>query len=84
MKDMAKSKNTNRRESDTARGESLSRWENVRLIAGFALVVLGAFLACSVISYLFYWKVDMSAIYETNPRVDVVYTIITFISFYTA
>ena len=71
---MAKSKNTNRRESDAARGESLSRWENVRLIAGFALVVLGAFLACSVISYLFYWKVDMSAIYETNPRVDVVYS----------
>ena len=66
---MAKSKNT--KQSDAGSAESLSRWENVRLIAGFALVIFGIFLACSIISYLFYWKEDVSAIYETNPRVDV-------------
>ena len=68
---MAKSKNS--KQSDVASAESLSRWENVRLIAGFALVIFGIFLTCSIISYLFYWKEDISAIYETNPRVDVEY-----------
>ena len=68
---MAKGKNN--KQSDAAMGESLSRWENVRLIAGFALVIFGIFLVCSIISYLFYWKEDVSAIHETNPRVDVEY-----------
>ncbi len=69
---MAKSKNT--KKSDAGKKGGLSRWDNVRLIGGFTLLVLGAFLICSILSYLFYWKVDMSALNETNPRVDVVYS----------
>ncbi|MBO7198619.1 MAG: DNA translocase FtsK [Alistipes sp.] len=38
------------------------------------LVMVGLFLACSILSYFFYWKLDMSALMETNPRVDVVYS----------
>ena len=66
---MAKSKNS--KQSDAVSAESLTRKENVRLIAGFSLVILGIFLICSIISYLFYWKVDMSAINNVNPRIDV-------------
>ncbi len=67
-------KSVNKKQSDAGSAESLSLKENVRLIAGFALVVLGVFLICSIISYLFYWKEDLSAINEVNPRVDVVYS----------
>ena len=66
---MAKSKNS--KQSDAVSAESLTRKENVRLIAGFSLVIFGIFLICSIISYLFYWKVDMSAINNVNPRIDV-------------
>ena len=53
---------------------AMSNMDNLRLIMGFIFVIYGAFLACSIISYLFYWKLDMSALMETNPRVDVVYS----------
>ena len=69
----AKSNKSANKRGDAASAESLSRKENIRLIAGFALVIVGVFLVCSIISYLFYWKEDMSAINEVNPRVDVVY-----------
>ena len=53
---------------------AMSNMDNLRLIMGFIFVIYGAFLACSIISYLFYWKLDMSALMETNPRIDVVYS----------
>ena len=75
---MAKDKVQNSRGGNTAKREvseagTMSNLDNVRLMAGFAFMMLGAFLACSTISYIFYWKLDMSALMETNPRVDVVY-----------
>ena len=76
---MSKSKsgkraNENNKRADVTNDIGVSRWDNVRLIAGFAFVIFGAFLACSIISYFFYWKEDMSAINEVNPRIDVVYS----------
>ena len=78
---MAKDKGQNKSKSGketTAKRKSesgaMSNMDNLRLIMGFIFVIYGAFLACSIISYLFYWKLDMSALMETNPRVDVVYS----------
>ena len=76
---MSKSKsgkraNENKKRADAPNDVGVSRWDNVRLIVGFAFVIFGAFLACSIISYFFYWKEDMSAINEVNPRIDVVYS----------
>ena len=76
---MSKSKsgkraNESNKRADVTNDVGVSRWDNVRLIAGFAFVIFGAFLACSIISYFFYWKEDMSAINEVNPRIDVVYS----------
>ena len=44
--------------------EQLSTMDNIRLIAGFVLMLIGAFLFSSIVSYLFYWAEDMSAIAE--------------------
>ena len=44
--------------------EQLSTADNIRLIAGFVLMLIGAFLFSSIVSYLFYWTEDMSAIAE--------------------
>ncbi len=44
--------------------EQLSTADNIRLIAGFVLILIGAFLFSSIVSYLFYWAEDMSAIAE--------------------
>ena len=78
---MAKDKGQNKSKSGketTAKRKSesgaMSNMDNLRLILGFIFVIYGAFLACSIISYLFYWKLDMSALMETNPRIDVVYS----------
>ena len=57
---MAKNKATNtERELD-----QLSTSDNIRLISGFVLMLIGAFLFSSMVSYLFYWAEDMSAIAE--------------------
>lgn len=40
----------------------MTNLDNVRLMAGFMFMIVGAFLACSTISYIFYWKLDMSAL----------------------
>ena len=40
--------------------------DNIRLISGFVLMVLGAYIFCSILSYLFYWREDMSALAELN------------------
>ncbi len=44
--------------------QQLSTMDNIRLIAGFVLMLIGAFLFSSIVSYLFYWAEDMSAIAE--------------------
>ena len=44
--------------------EQLSTMDNIRLIAGFVLMLIAAFLFSSIVSYLFYWAEDMSAIAE--------------------
>ena len=44
--------------------EQLSTADNIRLISGFVLMLIGAFLFSSIVSYLFYWAEDMSAIAE--------------------
>ena len=40
--------------------------DNIRLISGFVLMVLGAYIFCSILSYLFYWREDMSALAELD------------------
>lgn len=52
----------------------MSNMDNVRLISGFIFLILSAFLVCSIVSYFFYWKQDMSALTETNPRIEVEYS----------
>ncbi|MBO7263632.1 MAG: DNA translocase FtsK [Alistipes sp.] len=44
--------------------EQLSTADNIRLIVGFVLMLIGAFLFSSIVSYIFYWAEDMSAIAE--------------------
>ena len=52
---------------------AVSTIDNIRLIAGFVFMLIGAFLFCSIVSYIFYWKQDMSALAElghpmSNPE----------------
>ena len=49
--------------------EQLSNADNVRLISGFVLMLIGAFLFSSIISYIFYWAEDMSAIAEIGSPI---------------
>ena len=56
---MAKNKATKTEEL-----EQLSTADNIRLIFGFVLMLIGAFLFSSIVSYIFYWAEDMSAIAE--------------------
>ena len=44
--------------------DQLSTMDNIRIIVGFVLIMIGAFLFFSILSYLFYWAEDMSAIAE--------------------
>ena len=39
-----------------------ARRDNMRWIAGFALLASGIFVICSIVSFFFYWREDMSAI----------------------
>ena len=81
---MAKDKESKReskpaKQTKKGRGTSekegrMSNRDNVRLIAGFTFLILSAFLVCSIVSYFFYWKQDMSALTETNPRIEVEYS----------
>ena len=52
--------------SQNREGGELSTLDNVRLISGFVLMLIGAFLFCSILSYFFYWKQDMSALQEVG------------------
>ncbi len=40
--------------------------DNIRLVSGFVLMVFGAFLFFSILSFFFYWKEDMSALAEVG------------------
>ncbi len=42
--------------------ERMSNMDNARLIVGFTFIILSAFLICSIVSYFFYWRQDMSAL----------------------
>ena len=44
--------------------EQLTTLDNIRLVSGFVLMLIGAFLFSSIVSYIFYWAEDMSAIAE--------------------
>ena len=63
-------KNTNSR-GKGSKDTSLSTRENIRLVSGFMMMVLGAFLFFSILSYFFYWKEDMSALSQVGvPMAD--------------
>ena len=76
---MAKSKeNTskNRVESATksAAPQPATRSENIRWMTGFILLSVGIFVLCSIASYFFYWREDMSALMESaNPIAKPIY-----------
>lgn len=38
------------------------RRDNIRWITGFALIAAGIYIVCSIVSFFFYWREDMSAI----------------------
>jgi S-DNA-T family DNA segregation ATPase FtsK/SpoIIIE len=72
---MEKSKKTNSRATTAKREveQQVSTMDNIRLISGFVFMLIGAFIFCSVVSYIFYWKQDMSALAElgrpmSNPE----------------
>ena len=52
-------------QSSSSNGSVTAR-DNMRLISGFVLMVVGAYLFCSILSYFFYWREDMSALAELN------------------
>lgn len=76
-KDTKRGKPSNRdRGRDAKQGDKsgTSTLDNVRLITGFAFIIAAAFLASSIIAYFFYWRTDISALLESNPRVEVEYS----------
>ena len=63
----------NKTVTSSATTQELTTADNIRLIAGFVFMLIGAFLFCSIVSYIFYWKQDMSALAElghpmSNPQ----------------
>ena len=63
----------NKTAASGAATQELTTADNIRLIAGFVFMLIGAFLFCSIVSYIFYWKQDMSALAElghpmSNPQ----------------
>lgn len=63
----------NKTATSSATTQELTTADNIRLIAGFVFMLIGAFLFCSIVSYIFYWKQDMSALAElghpmSNPQ----------------
>ncbi len=50
--------------------------ENIRWITGFVILAVGLFTFCSILSYFFYWKEDMSALNPSgavDPRIPVTF-----------
>ena len=77
---MAKSKesqNKNRVESaaESTAPQPATRSENIRWMTGFILLSVGFFVLCSIASYFFYWREDMSALMEAaNPMANPIYS----------
>ena len=62
---MAKNTKTKSRGSDTAKSGNTSdvtARDNMRWIAGFAIIAAGIYLLCAIASFFFCWKSDMSAV----------------------
>ena len=59
-------KSAPRADVSSAEPQKVSLRDNVRLVSGFVLMVLGAFLFFSILSFFFYWKEDMSALAEVG------------------
>ena len=80
MRIMAKSKesqNKNRVESaaESTAPQPATRSENIRWMTGFILLSVGIFVLCSIASYFFYWREDMSALMEeANPMANPIYS----------
>ena len=76
---MAKSKeSTNKKRvesaSESAAPQPATRSENIRWMTGFILLSVGIFVLCSIVSYFFYWREDMSALVEAaNPIANPIY-----------
>ena len=71
--EMGKSKMNKTANASAASAQEITTADNVRLISGFVFMLIGAFLFCSIVSYIFYWKQDMSALAElghpmSNPE----------------
>lgn len=50
--------------------------DNIRWITGFVILAIGLFIFCSILSYFFYWREDMSALNPSNvvdPRIPVTF-----------
>ena len=51
-----------------------TRRENIRWMTGFALLASGIFVLCSIASFFFYWREDMSAMHlSANPTYNPVF-----------
>ena len=53
-----------------ANAQRVSTIDNIRLVVGFIFMLIGAFLFCSIVSYVFYWKQDMSALAALDHPVN--------------
>lgn len=50
------------------------RRDNIRWMTGFIFLAVGIFLICSLVSYLFYWRDDMSVMTQgVNPLYKQIY-----------
>ena len=59
------------------------RRDNIRWITGFALIAAGIYIVCSIVSFFFYWREDMSAIAmraANNPLYTPLFNNVAFIS----
>ena len=73
---MAK-KTTKRTTPTAAEKEELKaiRRENMRWMTGFIFLAAGIFLLCSIVSYFFYWREDMSVMAQSaNPMYKQIYS----------
>ena len=76
---MAKNNDSNKSKARevTVEGGALqpaTRSENIRWMTGFILLSVGIFLLCSIVSYFFYWREDMSALAAAeNPILHPIY-----------
>lgn len=57
-----------------ASAQIATRRENIRWMSGFMVLVMGLFMVCSIVSFFFYWREDMSAMdFSSNPQYNPIY-----------